>query len=121
MEIPLMEVAAVAEVTWLCKILRIYPLNPISLPLVREETIKAMVALHHLIHYCRQTEAARGTLIIRTVALAAAAEIPVQAHAGVETVNTEVAVVAIADTEALVVMGATAVYTAVAVVAVLVS
>lgn len=66
-------------------------------------------------------EAARGTLHLQTVARAVEEETLVQVRAGVETVNTVVAVVAIADTEALVVMGATAVYTAVAVVAALVT
>ena len=121
MEIPLMEVAAVAEATWLCKILRIYLLNRILLLLVRAEIIKVTVVLHHLIRYCQQTAVVRETLIIRMEVRVAEVETLAQVRAGVETVNTAVAVVAIADTEALVVMGATAVYTAVAVVAVLVS
>ena len=97
MEIPLMEVAAVAEATWLCKILRIYLLNRILLLLVRGEIIKVTVVLHHLIHYCQQTAVVRETLIIRMEARAAEVEIPVQAHAGVETVNTAVAVAVITD------------------------
>ena len=121
MEIPLMEVAAVAEATWLCKILRIYLLNRILLLLVRAEIIKVTVVLHHLIRYCQQTAVVRETLIIRMEVRVAEVEIPVQAHAGVETVNTAAAEAAIAGTEALVVMGATAVYTAVAVVAALVT
>lgn len=97
MEIPLMEVAAVAEATWLCKILRIYLLNRILLLLVRAEIIKATVALHHLIHCCQQMEEARGTLLVQTVARAAVAERQVQAQVGVETVNTAVAVAVITD------------------------
>lgn len=121
MVIPLMVVAAVAEATWLCKILRIYPLNPISLLLVREEATATTVVLRHLIHCYQQMEAAQGTLLIQTVARAVEEETLVQVRAGEETVNTVVAVAAIADTEALAVMGATAVYTAVAVVAALVT
>ena len=79
------------------------------------------MALRHLIHCYQQMEAAQGTLLIQTVARAVEEETLVQVRAGEETVNTVVAVVAIADTEALVVMGETAAYTAVAVAAALVT
>lgn len=121
MVIPLMVVVAAVAATWLCKILRIYLLNRIVLLLVREEIIKVTVVLHHLIHYCQQTAVVRETPIYRTAVLVAVVETLVQAHVGAETVNTVVAVVAIADTEALVVMGATAVCTAVVAVAALVT
>lgn len=79
--------------------------------------MEATVALRHLIHCCQQTEAARGTLLLQTVARAVEEETLVQVRAGVETVNMAVVVEAIAGTKALVVMVATAVYTAVAVAA----
>ena len=79
------------------------------------------MALRHLIHCCQQMEAARETAIIQTAARAVEEETLAQVRAVVETVNTAVAVVAIADTEVLVVMEATAVYTAVAAVVVLVT
>ena len=97
MVIPLMVVAAVAEATWLCKILRTYPLNPISLLLVREEATAATVVLRHLIHCYQQMEAAQGTLLIQTVARAVEEERQVQAQVGEETVNTVVAVAVITD------------------------
>lgn len=81
----------------------------------------ATVALRHLIHCCQQTEAARETLLIQTVARAVEEETLVQVRAGVETVNMAAAVEAIAGTKVLVVMVATAVYTAAAVVAALVT
>ena len=88
---------------------------------MRAEIIKVTVVLHHLIHYCQQTAVVRETPIYRTAVLVAVVETLVQAHVGAETVNTAVVVEAIAGTEALVVMGATAVYTAVAAVVVLVT
>lgn len=81
----------------------------------------ATVALRHLIHCYQQMEVAQGTLLIQTVARAEEEETLAQVRAVVETVNTVVAAVAIADTKVLVVMEATAVYTAVAAVVVLVT
>ena len=66
-------------------------------------------------------EAARETLIIQMEARAVEVEIPVQAHAGVEMVSMVAVAAGIADTEALAVMGATAVLTVAAVVAALVT